>query len=285
MSAREPAVYFVGAGALLHLAADYSLNAGLPVAGILSPPGDAATPKLRARGLCVLESVDPNQDLPRLIGPRSDIIVFSINNRHIIKDELLAGDAKFFNIHNGLVQDYRGIAEVCIFAALCAGNARYGATLQRLLPRHKVDTGPVVAQIEFPVGPHDRFFDVLPRSLEACRDLFESHARDIASNRCDARAVETSKAALRYEDVASLCAAADPVRLTRARDLGRYRGLLPRLASLIESSPGASTLGASTPGASTPGASTSGASTSGASTSGASRMGAPIPSGAGRSPS
>ena len=42
MSSREPAVYFVGAGALLHHAADYSFNAGLPVAGILSPPGDAA---------------------------------------------------------------------------------------------------------------------------------------------------------------------------------------------------------------------------------------------------
>jgi methionyl-tRNA formyltransferase len=280
MSAREPAVYFVGAGALLHHAADYSLNAGLPVAGILSPPGDAAAPKLRARGLSVLESVDPNQDLPRLIGLRSDGIVFSINNRQIIKDELLAGDVKFFNVHNGLVQDYRGIAEVCIFAALCAGNARYGATLQRLLPRHKVDSGPVVAQIEFPVGPNDRFCDVLPRSLEACRDLFESQVRAIASNRCETRVVGTSKAALRYEDVASLCAAADPARLTRARDLGRYRGLLPRLASLIESS-----LGASTPGASTPGASTLGASTLGASTPGASRMSAPVPSGAERSPS
>jgi hypothetical protein len=239
MSAREPAVYFVGEGALLHHAVDYSLRAGLPVAGILCPSGDAATPRLRARGLSVLESADPNEDLLRLIGPRSDGIVFSINNRRIIKDELLAGGAKFFNVHNGLVQDYRGIAEICIFAALCAGEARYGATLQRLLPRHKVDSGPVVAQIEFPIGPDDRFCDVLQRSLEACRDLFESQVRDIASNRCEMRVVETSKAALRYEDVASLCAGADPARLALAGDLGRYRGFLPRLASLIESSPGA----------------------------------------------
>jgi hypothetical protein len=233
-------MYFVGGGALLHHAADYSLSAGLPVAGICCPSGDAATPKLRARGLSVMESADPNMDLPRLIGPRSDGIVFSINNRQIIKDELLAGGVRFFNIHNGLVQDYRGIAEVCIFAALCAGNARYGATLQRLLPRHKVDSGPVVAQIEFPIGPRDRFCDVLQRSLEACRDLFESQVRDIASNRFETRVVGTAKAALRYEDVASLCTGADPVRLAQARDLGRYRGFLPRLASLIESFPGAS---------------------------------------------
>jgi methionyl-tRNA formyltransferase len=229
-------MFFLGAGALLHHAADYSLSAGLPVAGILSPFGDAAVPRLRARGLTVLESADPNEDLRRLVGPHNGGIVFSINNRQIIKDELLAGRAEFFNIHNGLVQDYRGIAEVCVFAAVCAGNARYGATLQRLLPAHKVDSGPVVAQIDFPIGPEDRFCDVLQRSLEACRDLFESQVRAIASNRFETRLVATSKAALRFEDVPSLCAAADPVRLALACDLGRYRGLLPRLASLIDSS-------------------------------------------------
>jgi len=240
MSAREPIVYFLGAGALLHHAVDYSLSAGLRVAFVCCPCGDSAIPKLRARGLTVMQSDDPNGDLPQLIEPRGDGIVFSINNRQIIKDELLAGGARFFNLHNGLVQDYRGIAEVCIFAALCAGGSRYGATLQRLLPRHKVDSGPVVAQIEFPIGRHDRFCDVLPRSLEACRDLFESQVRDIVSNRCETRVVQTSKAALRYEDVGSLCAGADPTCLARASDLGRYRGLLPRLASLVESRPGAS---------------------------------------------
>jgi hypothetical protein len=236
MNAREPVMFFLGAGALLHHAADYSLSAGLPVAGILSPFGDSAAPRLRARGLTVLESADPNEDLPRLMGPHSGGVVFSINNRQIIKDELLAGGAEFFNVHNGLVQDYRGIAEVCVFAAVCAGNARYGATLQRLLPAHKVDSGPVVAQIEFPIGPDARFCDVLQHSLEACRDLFESQVRAIASNRFETRVVATCKAALRFEDVPLLCATADPGRLALARDLGRYRGLLPRLAALIDSS-------------------------------------------------
>jgi hypothetical protein len=244
MSAREPVIYFVGGGALLHHAADYSLSAGLRVAFVCCPCGDSAIPKLRARGLTVVESDHPNEDLPKLIGPRGDGIVFSINNRQIIKDELLAGGTRFFNIHNGLVQDYRGIAEVCIFAALCAGDSRYGATLQRLLPGCKVDSGPVVAQIEFPLGPDDSFCDVLPRSLGACRDLFESQVRDIASGRCETRVVKTSKAAFRYEDVASLCAGADPTCLARARDLGRYRGFLPRLASLIELPPGASRINA-----------------------------------------
>jgi hypothetical protein len=236
MSAREPPMFFLGAGALLHHAADYSLSAGLPVAGILIPSGDSAAPRLRARGLSVMESADPNEDLPRLMGPRSGSIVFSINNRQIIKDELLAGGGEFFNVHNGLVQDYRGIAEVCLFAAVCAGKSRYGTTLQRLLPAHKVDSGPMVAQLEFSIAPDERFCDVLQRSLEACRDLFESQVHAIASNRFETRVVATSKRALRYEDVPSLCAAADPARLALACDLGRYRGLLPRLAALIDSS-------------------------------------------------
>jgi folate-dependent phosphoribosylglycinamide formyltransferase PurN len=270
MNPGESAVYFVGAGALLHHAADYSLSAGLHVAGICCPSGDSATPKLRARGLTVMQSDDPNEDLPRLIDPRGKAVVFSINNRRIIKDELLAAGAQFFNVHNGLVQDYRGIAEVCLFAAVCAGDDRYGATLQRLLPHHKVDSGPIVAQSGFPVRSDERFCDVLPRSLQACRDLFECHVRAISSNHFETRVVGTSKAALRYEDVASLCAGADPARLARACDLGRYRGLLPRLASLIESSQGACGPNAARPNASAPGTSC---------------VAAPIRSGAGDTPS
>jgi methionyl-tRNA formyltransferase len=240
-------MYFVGAGALLHHAVDYSLSVGLTVAGICCPIGDSAAAKLRARGLSVVESADPNEHLPQLLDSRRAGAVFSINNRHIVQDDLLGGCLKFFNIHNGLVQDYRGIAEVCIFAAVCAGDSRYGVTLQQLLPGCKVDAGPVVAQLEFPIGSHDRFCDVLQRSLESCRSLFESQVRAIASNRFETRVVNTSQVALRYEDIAPLAAGADPTRLARAQDLGRYRGLLPRLASLIESRPDARRVAAATP--------------------------------------
>jgi methionyl-tRNA formyltransferase len=234
-ASHTPATHFVGAGALLHQAVDYSLRAGLPVTSVLSPPGDSTIGRLRARGVTVLESVDPNEDLPRLLGAGAKALVFSINNARIIRDDLLTGGALFFNIHNGLVQDYRGIAEVCIFAALCAGDTRYGVTLQRLLPGQEVDSGPVLAQVEFPIGPEDRFHQVLKTSLEVCRDIFESQVRDIAANLSPARVVSTSKVVLRYRDVSSLAAGVDPERLARACDLGRYRGLLPRLASAIES--------------------------------------------------
>ena len=38
-------MFFLGGGALLYHAAGYSLSAGLPVAGILSPFGDSAVPR------------------------------------------------------------------------------------------------------------------------------------------------------------------------------------------------------------------------------------------------
>jgi hypothetical protein len=234
-------MHFIGSGALLHHAANYALTAGLRVDGICCPPGDPAIARLRDRNVAVVESADPNNDMLGVIEACGNGIVFSINNKQIFDDRLLACGAKFFNIHNGLVQDCRGIAEICIFAALCRGVTRYGVTLQQLLPRHKVDSGPVVAQTEFPIGPHDRFFDVLRHSLDACRDIFEIHVRDIASNRHETRAVDAAKAALRYDDVESLYRGAEPAQLARACDLGRYRGFFPRLASMIESAHAAGT--------------------------------------------
>jgi len=243
MSGQDRAAYFLGEGALLRHAVDYSLRAGVRVAGICCPAGDSGAAKLGARGMATLESADPNEDLPRWLDARGEAIVFSINNRHLIKDHLLGGRLRYFNIHNGLVQDYRGIGEVCLFAALCAGDVRYGATMQQLLPGDRVDCGPVVAQLEFPVRPEDRFCDLLPRSLESCRNLFEAQLRSILSNRFETHRVETSKSALSYRDVAALGLDADPARLARARDLGRYRGLLPRLASAIESAPAGGRIG------------------------------------------
>lgn len=239
-------MYFVGSGALLYHAANYSLSARLPVDWVCCPPGDPCAARLRIRGVAVIESDEPNAALRPLIAAGAGSatgagIVFSVNNRHIIADELLAGGTKFFNIHNGLVQDYRGIAEVCIFAALCRGETRYGVTLQQLLPLRKVDAGPVVAQLEFPIGPADRFCDVLQNSLGSCQAIFEMNVRAIASHSEGTTAVATAGAALRYNDIPALSAAADPARLRRASHLGRYGGLLPRLRSLLESPQAAGT--------------------------------------------
>jgi len=228
-------MYFVGSGALLYHAVNFAVGAGLRVECVCCPPGDSAVARLRKQGVAVVESTLPNETLRPIVESSADGVVFSINNKHIIEDDLLARSARFFNVHNGLVQHYRGIAEVCVFAALCKGEIRYGATLQQLLPGQEVDAGPAVAQLEFPVGPAERFCDVLPRSLAACQRVFEMNVLGIASNSYATTALETAPAALSYKDINALCTDADPVRLGLASHLGRYAGFLPRLRGLIDS--------------------------------------------------
>jgi methionyl-tRNA formyltransferase len=225
-------MYFIGSGALLSHAADYCRTAGIDVEGVCCPPQDPSTRRLRDRGIDVLESGDPNCDAPAMI-EKSDGVVFSINNRFILSDTLLER-AKFFNIHNGLIQRYRGIAEVCIFAALCRGDEDYGVTLHRLLPRQPLDTGPVVAQLRFSVDRLDGFSDVLQKSLQACRSVFESNIQAILDKSYTPFTVETAGAALTYKDVPLLCSNSAIGRLARASDLGRYAGFLPKLKSSID---------------------------------------------------
>ena len=226
-------MYFIGSGGLLHLAVDYCLTNGLKVDGACCPPGDSAVGRLRSRRVEVLETQDPNTDLLSLSEDGGDGIVFSINNKHVIQDALLNAGRSYFNIHAGLIQQYRGIAEVCIFAALIHGDSSYGVTLHRLLPDQKVDTGPVVAQLQFALNPEDRFSDVLRKAMDACQTIFESNVRAIVESGYHTVVVETARTALSYKDIASLRRGADPARLERASDLGRYSGLLSNLAATI----------------------------------------------------
>ena len=146
-------MYFIGSGALLNHAVAYCLSLGLKVDGASCTPGDSAIARLRTLQIPVDECIDPNAHVSMITSTCTDGVIFSINNPRRIDDGLLVAGPLFFNVHNGLVQRYRGIAEICIFAAICRGENIYGVTLQQLKPAHKIDTGPVISQIEFAIGP------------------------------------------------------------------------------------------------------------------------------------
>lgn len=230
-------MYFIGSGALLTHAIVHARAAGLSVAGACCAPGDPAGARLRSLGIAVLDSADPNAEAEAIARAASDGIVFSINNRHLLGDALLRCGPRFFNIHNGLTQHYRGIAEICLFAALCRGESRYGVTLQELLPAQRVDSGPVVAQLDFAIAPEDNFARVLENSLQACRALFEQQAAVIASGAFSTQPLQVADRALSYRDVPALAAQAEPARLQRACALGRYAGLFPALRAAIAALP------------------------------------------------
>ena len=224
---------FVGGGALLSHAVGHALALGLPVALVCCPADDPALPRLARIGVTVLASDDPNANLPAQLAAPGGEVVFSINNRFLLSDALLASGPRFYNIHNGLVQRYRGRAEVCVIAAICRGEAEYGATLHRLLPGQKVDTGPLVAQQAFAVAAEDDFATVFGRGLDACKRLFEQHVGAIIAGGDVATPVEHAGKAFGYKDVARLCAEAPPERRRRASRLGPYQAFFPALAAQL----------------------------------------------------
>jgi methionyl-tRNA formyltransferase len=227
-------MYFIGSGALLYHAVDFAHRQGHQVDGVCCAPQDGSGSRLAKRGVEMLLSTSPNDDLLPLLAGRRDAVVFSINNTLLLSDTLLACGPRFFNIHNGLVQRYRGLAEVCIVAALCHGESRYGATLHELLPRQKVDTGPVVAQQEAFIGPDDGFAQVLRQSMTTCQQLFERHLDDILYQRIDPAPVPMEGQAYNYSNLPALLAACkDPRRLSRAARLGPYAGFFPRLHAAL----------------------------------------------------
>jgi methionyl-tRNA formyltransferase len=227
-------MFFIGAGALLYQAVDFALHAGHAVDGIYCPPGDATGKRLEKRGVKVIVGDRPNAELPPLLADAADGVAFSINNAHLLSDDLLRCGIRFFNIHNGLAQRYRGIAEICIFAAICRGEERYGATLHELLPGQKVDTGPVVAQLDFGIGPQDGFADVLRQSLATCQRLFELHLADILAGRARSQPIAMEGSAFTYRSVPDIIASCeDPLRLARASRLEAYAGFFSRLNAAL----------------------------------------------------
>lgn len=226
---------FVGNGALLARAVSYSIRAGVAVDLVCCGQGDPSIPKFRVGGVPVMETNDPNTDLLPLLGECSDGVAFSINSKRILQDELLNAGVSFFNIHNGLVQKYRGLVEVCIFAALCKGERRYGVTLHRMLPGQEVDSGPVIEQLEFDIGDNEGFSDVLERSMDACQRIFERNVVRILSNSYTEEKVETTESVYSYRDIPRLCADAGSARLARVSKLGRYGDYFPKFRSMVES--------------------------------------------------
>src|SRR5579871_528510 len=151
----------VGSGALLIRAVKYVLSNDLRVDLVCCPKDDPSLVYLANRRVRAIQTDNPNSDLRDMLSVATDRTAFSINNSHILNDGLIDAGVSFFNIHAGLVPGYRGLAEICIFAALCRSEPVYGVTLTRLLPGDKVDAGHVVAQLSFPIREADGFADVL----------------------------------------------------------------------------------------------------------------------------
>ena len=226
---------FIGSGSLLTHSVNYAIEIGANIDAVCIPIGDSSISRLKKSNIYVIESNNPNIDVVSILNRLSDGKIFSINNKFILDDSLLKLGPTFFNIHNGLVQHYRGIGEVCIFAAICNDEAKYGVTLQQLIPGQKVDSGPVVDQIKFTLSANDEFYEVMKKSLAACMDIFELNILRIINNSYKLKKYKLFGAAYTYKDVARICEKTEPNNLRRAISFGPYKGFLTKLVDAFDS--------------------------------------------------
>jgi len=227
---------FIGGGSLLTQAVSHALKLGISVDAVCIPIGDSSIPRLKTFNVFLLEENNLNIKLLSILEKLEDGKVFSINNKLILEDSLLTSGPTFFNIHNGLIQNYRGVSEVCIFAAICNGENNYGVTLHQILPSQKIDSGPVVAQLKFSIEGSNEFFSVMKKSLETCQKIFENNIEKIIENRHESVYVELLDNSYSYKDVPRICANAESNNLIKASNFGSYKTFFPKLAGLVSSS-------------------------------------------------
>ena len=131
------------------------------------------------------------------------------------------------------MQKYRGIAEVCVLAAVCKSEIEYGSTLHRLLPGEKVDAGPVLDQRSFKIGADENFEKVFSKSIDNFKNQIEiTLPRLVSMIEIDGKYLHGS-ALYAYKDVGTLIENASEDRRELACDLGKYSGLLPKLSSKL----------------------------------------------------
>lgn len=225
----------IGSGSLMRFALTLALDLGIDIDLVCAQKDDGLLKLCARHNLPCLDTPDINSHYLKILEHSSDGVAFSINNPLILSDKLLSTDVMFFNIHNGLVQRYRGIAEVCVLAAICNSENSYGSTLHRLLPGQGVDAGPVIAQTAVEVMIHDSFDVVFTKSIENYKILLHKTFSDFASlSRADSSYLHGENV-YTYRHVSQLLGAATPERRSLASNLGRYTGLLPRLAQAIHS--------------------------------------------------
>lgn len=230
----KSAMFFIGTGALLRQALNNCAALGIIVDGVCCPTTDHLVPKYKKLSKNIILSDNPNNNRSDIEKITKDGVVFSINNKHILSDEILKSDLRFYNIHNGLVQKYRGIAEVCIFAAICHGVQEYGVTLQRMLPGERVDGGAVLNQISTPLSEYDDFEKVFANALNLCNEIFKLNVIKVLDDSIAPTQVWLSPRTYSFKDIPDLIKEAPLNSLARAKSLGYYAALLPRLKEAIE---------------------------------------------------
>lgn len=227
-------LFLVGKGALLSRSIDYCLKNRIKIDHVLSKTDLPILEKLEAVRVPFSITNSVNQQLDSLFKNKSDkVIVILLNCDSIISDYLLETCNIFYNIHNGLVEKYRGIAEICIFAAICQGEKEYGATLQRLRSKDKVDGSPIIAQRKFQISSNLGFYEILFKSMDNCLKLFEDNILNLLKGETFEQEVTLTGLWYGIKDIDNLIHMANKKNLKNAVNFGPAKYFLPKLFKTV----------------------------------------------------
>ncbi|MFE9258335.1 formyltransferase family protein [Streptomyces sp. NPDC006879] len=218
---------FIGEGALLRRAVRHAASHGHTIDLVCSPdPQDAS-------GSRHLSTPDINEAVDTLLAASEDGIVWSLNNKRILRAPLLTSGLRFFNVHNGLLPQHRGLPAVAVLFALLGGQEEYGATLHEI--DEGIDTGTVLAQRRFPVAPDARYHQVMLRGIQSCHALFQDMLPAVARNEASPPLHQPTAEPAYYgrRTLEHLGDYRDHPAFARATDLGPFAAHTPEVSRAV----------------------------------------------------
>ncbi len=156
---------FIGEGSLLAQCADAFLAAGHEVRAVVTEE-PALLQWARERGL---KTIDPAADVLALLSAMSFQFLFSVVNLRVLPPALLALPRRLaVNYHDGPLPRYAGVHATSW--ALMRGEREHGITWHTMEPA--VDTGAVLKQVTFDVGPRATALSLNAACYEAALHSF-----------------------------------------------------------------------------------------------------------------
>tara|TARA_Y100000590_G_scaffold467624_1_gene647159 strand:- start:4031 stop:4744 length:714 start_codon:yes stop_codon:yes gene_type:complete len=205
-------ISFIGSGAPLLRAIKFSAENKISIHSIFIPKRDEILSSLKQiklsnnLNISLIETTkeslsdDFMQNILNFNG-----YVFSINNSFIIDDKLIKKNIRFLNIHNGLLQKYRGIGELCVFAAYCCNEMEYGSTIHKINIGEDIDSGDVLAQKKFSLKNNASFEEMMIKSISNYEAIFKENLLKIINDDLydKAKKVPISKSKYLYSNFSS----------------------------------------------------------------------------------